>query len=127
MGDRDAGGKDLEFEERDRFIEVRFLGGFSVDRFNRQAEAASKACREKQKSRMLVDLSLLDAQLSTLERYELASHAVRVSAGLKVALVVAPAFLDPNKFGILVAQNRGLTVDAFTDRQKALEWLEAES
>jgi hypothetical protein len=36
---------------------------------------------------------------------------------------VAPGFLDPNKCGIVVAQNHGLTVDAFTDRQKAVDGL----
>ena len=40
-----------------------------------------------------------------------------------MALCVRPDFLDPKKFGILVAQNRGLAVDAFTDRQRAIDWL----
>jgi hypothetical protein len=42
-----------------------------------------------------------------------------------VALVVAPVFLDPNKFGIVVAQNRGLEVEVFTELQKAAAWLMA--
>ena len=116
----------LELEERDGYLEARFLGAFAVDRFNRQAEAASKACRVKKLKKLLVDLLRLDANLSTLERYELASHAVRVSAGLRVALLVIPTFLDPNKFGLMVAQNRGLVVDAFTERQKAVDWLRAD-
>ncbi|SRR5258708_5443435 len=123
--DADADG--LELEERDGYLEARFLGAFMIDRFKRQAEAASHACRERKLKNLLVDLLPLDAALSTLERYELASHAVRVSAGLRVALLVAPSLLDPNKFGILVAQNRGLVVDAFTERQKAIDWLQADA
>src|SRR5882724_3475176 len=122
----DATTEGLELEERDGYLEARFLGAFAVDRFNRQAEAASKACRVKKLKKLLVDLLRLDANLSTLERYELASHAVRVSAGLRVALLVIPTFLDPNKFGLMVAQNRGLVVDAFTERQKAVDWLRAD-
>jgi len=116
----------LELEDRDGYLEARFLGAFAVDRFNQQAEAASQACRERRLKKLLVDLLRLDANLSTIERYELASHAVRVSAGLRVALLVVPRFLDPNKFGIMVAQNRGLVVDAFTERQKAVDWLQAD-
>ena len=48
---------------------------------------------------------------------------MKISEGLKVALLVTPAFLDPNKFGIVVARNRGLMVEGFTDRQRALDWL----
>jgi hypothetical protein len=123
MDRSDTGGKDLEVVDRGDFIEAHFLGTFSVDRFCRQTDAASEACIESKKGKMLVDLSLFNTRLSTMERYELASHAVRASAGLRVALLVAPAFLDPEKFGIVVAQNRGLAVDAFTDRQKAIDWL----
>jgi len=119
----DAPPEGLELEDQNGFLEARFLGAFSVDRFNRQADAASRACRDRKVTKLLVDLSRLKATLTTLERYELASHAVRVSVGLRVALLVVPTFLDPHKFGILVAQNRGLRVDAFTERPKAVDWL----
>jgi hypothetical protein len=117
--------KELEIQDRDTYLEVRFLEEFSIARFKRQAEAASATCRDRKKAKMLVDISAITAQLTTMERFDLASHAVRVSAGLKVALLVNPTFLDPSKFGIVVAQNRGLTVDAFTDRQRAVDWLQA--
>jgi len=122
----DATVEGLEFEDRDGYLEARFLGAFAVARFNRQSEAASQACRERKLKKLLVDLLRLQGNLSTLERYEIASYAVRVSAGLMVALLVVPAFLDPNKFGIMVAQNRGLIVDAFTERQKAIDWLQTD-
>lgn len=117
------GPNDVEIVDRDGFLEAQFLGTFSIERFKRQAEAASAACRERKMEKLLVDVTRLDAHLSTFDRYELASHAVRVSWGLKVALFVTPDFLDTRKFGILVAQNRGLKVDAFTDRRKAVDWL----
>jgi hypothetical protein len=117
---------DLELVEREGFLEVRFLGSFSIERFKGQAEAASRACRERECEKLLVDVTRLEARLTTVDRYELASHAVRVSWGLKVALYVRPDFLDPKKFGILVAQNRGLAVDAFTDRPAAVDWLLAQ-
>jgi len=118
-------GKELDIQDRGTYLEVRFLEEFSIARFKRQAEAASAVCRDRKKAKMLVDIFSITAPLTTMERFDLASHAVRVSAGLKVALLVNPTFLDPSKFGIVVAQNRGLTVDAFTDRQRAVDWLQA--
>jgi hypothetical protein len=123
MSPTNEAGKEIEIEERDGFLEVRFLGSFTLERFKRQQEAAARACKERKQSRLLVDVTRLGAQLSTLDRYELASHAVQVAWDLRVALFVTPSFLDPKKFGILVAQNRGLVVDAFIDRQKAVDWL----
>jgi len=42
---------------------------------------------------------------------------------IKVAFFSRPDQLDPGKFGALVAQNRGVSVDAFTDLCAAEEWL----
>ena len=116
-------GKEVEIEDRDGYLEVRFLGTFSLPRFKHQQGLAARACRERNLARMFIDLSRLDARPTTLDRYELASDAVRAASNLKVALWVPSTFLDRHKFGILVAQNRGLTVDAFTDREKAVAWL----
>jgi hypothetical protein len=123
MGTPDSSVAEIEIATRDGYTAARFVGTFSVPGFRRQAEAASQACRDMKTGLLFVDATAFDVSPSLLERYDLASHAVRVSAGLKVALLVVPAFLDPNKFGIVVAQNRGLKVEAFTDRQKALDWL----
>jgi hypothetical protein len=115
-----------EIEQRNGYTAAKFLGQFSVREFQRQADAASKACRDQGTGRLLVDTTCFDVSPTTVERYELACHAVKISTGLNVALVVAPAFIDPNKFGIVVARNRGLVVEAFTDPRKALEWLLAQ-
>jgi hypothetical protein len=42
---------------------------------------------------------------------------------IKVAFVGRPEQIDPGKFGVMVAQNRGVNVDAFTDLKAAEEWL----
>jgi hypothetical protein len=119
------GRKDTELEivQRDGYTDVRFLGHFSVEGFQRRATAASQACRDGGSGRLFVDATCYDVSPTTLERYELGRHAVTVSAGLTVALLITPTFLDPAKFGLMVAQNRGLRVEGFTDRQKAINWL----
>ena len=60
-----------------------------------------------------------------------ARHALAVkwaeSAGsrLHVALVARTEFIDPEKIGVLMAQNRGVSGDVFTNEAAALAWLDS--
>lgn len=62
-----------------------------------------------------------------------ARHALAVkwaeSAGstLIVALVARPEIIDPQKIGVLMAQNRGASGDVFPNEAAALAWLDARS
>jgi hypothetical protein len=60
----------------------------------------------------LVDRFLAAERLGIFARY-----------GIKAAFIDIPERKDPRKFGVMVAQNRGVNVDAFTDFQAAEEWL----
>lgn len=59
-------------------------------------------------------------------RYDLAVKWAR-SAGpkLRVAMVSPPELIDPQKIGVLMAQNRGATGDVFTNEAEAVAWLNA--
>ena len=113
----------IEIEPHDEFLEARFLGAFTVARFNRQVDTSAAACRERKLSLLLIDLTDYTAKLSTTDRFEIATHGARVASDLKIAIYLPPVLVDPKKFGVLVARNRGLNVEPFTDRQKAVEWL----
>jgi len=60
-----------------------------------------------------------------------ARHALAVKwaqsagAGLIVAMVARPELIDPEKIGVLMAQNRGVMGDVFTNEVAALAWLDA--
>jgi hypothetical protein len=60
-----------------------------------------------------------------------ARHALAMkwaeSAGsqLHVALVSRPELIDPQKIGVLMAQNRGVSGDVFTSEQAAISWLDS--
>jgi len=62
-----------------------------------------------------------------------ARHALAVkwaeSAGsaLIVAMVARPELIDPEKIGVLMAQNRGASGDVFHTEAAALAWLDARS
>jgi hypothetical protein len=66
------------------------------------------------------------ASPSTIARYSLAVRwAEAVAGALRVAVVSRPEFIDPQKIGVLMAQNRGLNGDVFSTELAALAWLDA--
>ena len=77
--------------------------------------------------RVLADLRriALTTPGSTFERFQLGEQAAGAAAplGTRVAVVGREPVLDPERFGITVAVNRGLTVEAFADEVAALRWL----
>ncbi|HLY10139.1 MAG TPA: hypothetical protein VKW04_12600 [Planctomycetota bacterium] len=116
--------EDVEIQDRGRYLEVRYLGDFSVERFNRQTDASVHACVEKKKPLLLIDVTGMIQVPSLVERFEIAIHGARVGAGLRrIALLARAELIDPGKFGVQVARNRGLSTDVFTERPKALAWL----
>lgn len=63
---------------------------------------------------------------STFARYSLAVRWAETAGGaLRVAMVVRAENMDPQKIGVLMAQNRGVNGDVFLDEASALEWLDA--
>jgi len=62
-----------------------------------------------------------------------ARHALAVrwaesaGSGLIVAMVARPELIDPEKIGVLMAQNRGATGDVFATEAAALAWLDGRS
>jgi hypothetical protein len=44
---------------------------------------------------------------------------------VQLALVIRAEMMDPEKFGVVVARNVGMNVDAFTEENEALDWLSA--
>ena len=63
---------------------------------------------------------------STFARYSLAVKWAESAGGaLRVAMVTRPEIIDPQKIGVLMAQNRGVNGDVFTNETDALTWLDA--
>ena len=44
---------------------------------------------------------------------------------LRVVMIAKPEMIDPHKFGVTVAVNRGLVSNIFTTETEALAWLDA--
>jgi hypothetical protein len=60
----------------------------------------------------------------TLERYHVAqAFAEAARSAVKLAMVVRPEMMDPDKFEVTVAMNRGLLGNVFDSEKDALAWL----
>ena len=60
----------------------------------------------------------------TLERYYVAqAFAEAARREVKVAMVVRPEMMDPEKFEVTVAKNRWMVGNVFDSEQDALAWL----
>jgi hypothetical protein len=59
------------------------------------------------------------------ERYFMAQKWAHAADGaVRVAIVVRPDMIDPQKFGVTVAVNRRLTLDVFESEVAAVAWLD---
>ena len=115
--------EDIEFTEGKEFLEARFLRTLSLEHHKGQILASVQAARERKLTRLLVDLREMSGYTpSTTDRFEIGNFGAEVSGGFRVAVVLTTLQArDP--FPVLVARNRGLEIEAFGDREEALEWL----
>lgn len=49
--------------------------------------------------------------------------AAAAQGSMRIAMVADRRVIDPNKYGVIVAQSHGLTGDVFTTEAAALGWL----
>ena len=96
------------------------------------AEAASKIIeaitfsREQGLRNLLIDATNWTGHESptTLERFIVAEKFTEAArAAVKLAMVVRPEMMDPDKFEVMVATNRGLVGNVFDSDKDALAWL----
>ena len=101
--------------------------------FERAVELVADAMRHARKlglSDLLVNTTGFTgfSPPSIFARHALAvKWAESAGSGLIVAMVARPELIDPEKIGVLMAQNRGATGDVFATEAAALAWLDARS
>ena len=82
--------------------------------------------RDHQIRRLLVNATGLTGfePPGTWERFWLATQfAEAARSAVKVALVTRAEMIDPQRFGVTVARNRGLLAQVFTSEGEAWAWL----
>jgi hypothetical protein len=114
----------LQLEERPGYLAAKFIGSGAAEEVWRQFELVAAHCQRAKVDKLLIDISEARGTLSLTEKY-LAAEEARIFArlGIKIAFIEIPERVDPRKFLLLAARNRGVNVEAFTDLQSAEEWL----
>lgn len=87
-------------------------------------------CRQRSIAKLLVDgRGLTGIPIPSLvDRFLIAEEWAEEAKGMViVALVVHAQYIHPEKFGVRVAKDFGLTLDVFTAEPEALKWLSSVS
>ena len=89
--------------------------------------AAVNWAREQGCADMLVNVRGISGMemITPFMKYEVAVSWAQSAGNMRIALVVPDELMDPNKFALLMAQNRGVNGDAFTMEADAMQWLSA--
>lgn len=116
------------FEQADKRGYYRPLGEVTFERAVTMVADAMVYARENGMTELLANVRGLNSTYSSVtifDRYALAVRwAESAGSGLRVVLVTRPEMMDPDKIGLLMAQNRGVSGEVFTNEAEALEWLD---
>src|SRR4030095_1168236 len=114
----------LQMEQMPGYLVARATGEGPAEEGLQLTELIAEHCKGAKNNKLLIDTTGLGVKVSLADRFFLGER-LRIFAcyRIKVAYVCRPGQLDPRKFGAFVAQNRGVTIEAFTDFQSAEEWL----
>jgi hypothetical protein len=114
----------LQFEEMPGYLAARFIGSGAAEEVWRQFELVAEHCQRAKIDKLLIDITKAKGTLSLTQKYFAAEESrIFTRFGIKVAFIEIPERLDPRRFFLLAARNRGVNVEAFTDLQAAEEWL----
>jgi hypothetical protein len=116
----------LQIEQMSGYLAARLIGSGTLEEALRQIELVAEHCKLTNNDKLLIDTTRygVDVKISLMDRFWAAERlGVFARYGIKVAYITKPERMDPRKFGVMVAQNRGVNVEAFRDFQAAEEWL----
>lgn len=116
----------LQLDCVDRIAMFRPTGSMPLAAAVTLIESAIGEARLRQCSGLMVQVNALSGfgSPSIAARHEMMRRWARAAdARLKIAVVMPPHFIDPERFGEISAANFGLTGKGFLSETEALAWL----
>jgi hypothetical protein len=110
----------------DTHASLTFSGPLTFEGVVADIKLALRYCCENKIGKLLLDGRLMEGfgPPTVSQRFWFATELAKEARGIvKVAMVVRPEFIDPQKFGVTVATNRNLDTDVFSNDAEALKWL----
>jgi hypothetical protein len=123
----------LKFEPRAGFLYCAASGEY---RFEDACSAIQEVLAESAQNdatKVLVDFLQMDGSPTMAERYttseflarEMVDHITQLKRFPRLALLGKEPLVDPNRFGELVARNRGVQMKTVEQMEDAVSWLGA--
>lgn len=123
-----AGSIRLELREHPEYVELACAGAYYPGAQLYVAREALIAASRSGRTAALIDVRKVAGPEPTMsERYDQAVKVAQlqssVSPRIRLALLGHEPIVHPQRFGEIVATNRGALLRVFTDEALALEWL----
>jgi hypothetical protein len=118
----------VEVTVHEAYVEFACAGLFSrAEAFRVNNEAFARAAAESRRN-ILIDARRVVGRLPTiLDRYEIGVNVARSYLDqlprIRLALLGHEPMIHPERFGEIVARNRGADARVFTDETEAIRWL----
>jgi hypothetical protein len=117
----------VRFEPHQEFLHCKGGGEFCLKDACSMLREVLVESAERGATRVLVDCLMMGGSPTMLERYALAEFLAREMVELKsfprLAFLGKEPLVDPNRFGELVARNRGVRMKTVEQMEDALSWL----
>jgi len=116
------------FELTESHAVFRPVGCVSLQQAVQMVIAAIVHAREQNIRNLLADLTGLTGfpSPSLVTRCQLVKDGAQASAGVvRVAMVVRPEIMDPQKIGVLVGRHVGLVCNVFLTEPEAVAWIQS--
>jgi hypothetical protein len=120
---------DLEFLDRDGYLDVRALGDYTLAQMKSQLERAVEEARTRKAGGLLFDITAIQGyRPTTAERFQIGSHiADLIREFPRFACLANVDQIDRQNFTARVATNRGQPAPVFNDRKDAVAWVLSKS
>jgi hypothetical protein len=110
------------------YLEMGCTGTYSRTEALRVGEEAYTEAARSNREALLVDVRGVTGRVPTiLDRFEfgtrIAKHYLKFDPRIRLAVLGHEPMIHPQRFGELVARNRGADARVFTDEAEALDWL----
>lgn len=119
---------DFRWTERDDHVRIEFSGDFSLEEILPLCDRCFEVAVQTRHDALLVDARAVSGREPTMaERYRWATRVAEAQARteprVRVALLGREPLIHPERFGEIVATNRGAVLRTFTVEEQALDWL----
>lgn len=114
----------VQFEETPNYLVARFIVAGRPEELWRPFDLIAEHCKSANKNKLLLDFTGAYTRSSLADRYfagEKAEIFVHYKMA-KVAVIVRPEQLDPQKFGEMTMRNRRVNARVFTNIEDVEEW-----